>query len=283
MAQPQKAQNGKKRPARKKLTAADKRITLPCSAFALASYGQLKTPLPTSPFDAAGAWRQSYFIWMTGGTWQCYRGILTCERKAKEDGTVALRVNQQFLADRMRSVHDMTATILCRDDALGTPLSWELRSRMFDVKTGKDVADSNVEQAGKVTKRGIEVATNGVKTVHKISGAWTSNWSLFEAVQRLPRTAGPPTPFTLLEDLDMVKTHHRLFHRGEETLTFADTDVQATRYDQIGRGCLPQVYYVDGNGRMILTHTALRAYILDPNAEETHKKKLAALVRRVLR
>ena len=280
MAPPNKGKGGRKAPAKKKLTAADKRITVPCSATALAGYGQLKTPVPTTPFDPKGAWRQSYFIWMTGGTWQCYRGMLTFERTPKENGIVSLRVNQQFLADRMRSIHEMSATILCQDDALGTPLSWQLRSRMFDSKTGKDFANGTVEQIGKAVPEAIEITTNGVKTTHKVAGPWTSNWSLFEAVQR---ASGAPPRFTLLEDLDMVKPVHRLHRRGEETLTFAGKEVRATRYDQIGQGCLPRVYYVDGTGRLILTHTALRAYILDADVAETHRKKLALFAKRELK
>ncbi len=260
----------------------DKQIARPCSAQALAAYQALDTPLLDVPFDPNGAWQLSYYIWMSGGAFQSYRGRQILERQPRPDGGFTLKVRQDWIADRQRAVHETTATISCRADNLGTPLTWELKSRVYDVKTDTDFAEATVHQTGRTTAAGVEVTTNGSRASHSVMAPWITNWSVFEAVQRLPRTLPEPVAFTLLEGLDTVKPAHRLFSRGTEEVTFSGRPVATTRYDQIGRACLPCVYHVDGLGRTLLAYTALRAYILNPDVDAIHEKKVKYLATKEL-
>lgn len=96
----------------------------PLTAEALAKLGELATLAPAGDFNPKGVWTQAYRVWMTGDPWANYRGILTLERARAadgKDGTFALKVFQSLIMERMRAVHETSAEIECRDDALATP------------------------------------------------------------------------------------------------------------------------------------------------------------------
>ena len=283
MAQAGKSKGGKQQPA-KKPNDLDKRITRPLTPEALADYGELKTPPPMRKFQPEGEWKQIWRIWMTGGAWDNYRGYLAIERKKSKEGICDLSILQALLSDRTRTIHEMKVSMRGLDDALGRPASWRLLSRIYDPKSQEEFQEAKVDQSGSLAKpKSLEITTNGHKRILPVSRRWTSNWSLFEAVQRLSREAMKPMEFDLLEDLDMLKTNHRLVRRGEEILRIGDKNIAATRFDQIGRGCLPQRYYIDGKGRLLLTHTELRAYILDAKTMDAHQKELKALVNKEMK
>ena len=282
MAKAKTRSKGRKK-ARKKPTNAQKRIARPLTPEALADYGELTTPAPTGSFDPQGPWKHTYRIWMTGGAWDNYRGYLTLERLAPTKETFELKAIQALVVSRMRAIHETTVTMLCRDGSLATPLKWQLRSRFYDVKTKEEFSDATVEQVGTLSKGSIEISTNGRKGVTKAPAAWSSNWSIFEAVQRLPRTGMEPLTFGLLDDLDIMKPNHGLVCRDPEAVRFGNVETWVTRYDQIGQGCLPCRYYVDAQGRLLLAHTELRAYILDAKVLEAHDKKMQWLANKEMR
>ena len=278
-----KAKAASKKPAWQSATDDDKRIGRPVTPASLAEYGALKTPAPTSDFDPAGPWKQVYRIWMTGGAWDNLRGIATIERSATKDGAFNLNVVEELGMDRMRSLHETTVDARLTEDAIATPKKWSLTSRVFDVKTKKEFVEGTVRQSGVCDGRTIKLKTNGFDDKAKAPKAWTSNWPLFEAVQRLPRKKIKPLEFEVLDDFDTMKTDHRLTCRGEETLLFGGKPTTVTRYDEIGRGTLPWSYYVDERGRLLLALTQLRAYILDADAPRVHAADIKALAQKVIK
>ena len=261
----------------------EKRISLPLTPSALAAYGELTIPAPGSPFDAAGSWEQSYRIWMTGGSWDNYQGYVTLKRSVGDGETVSLDVREVLIMPRTRSIHETHVLARCLRTVLATPVSWVLESRIYDLKTKEDFPLSRVEQKGETRDGRIVVTTNAHERVHAPPGPWTWNWSLFEAVQRRPRAEDCPASFSLLDDLDILKFEQRLLPRGETAITYGGSEASVLRYDQIGRGLLPTRYYVDEEGRLLLAHTELRAYILDPEVLKTHAKKVDWISRKELK
>ncbi|OPZ17730.1 MAG: hypothetical protein BWZ10_01151 [candidate division BRC1 bacterium ADurb.BinA364] len=271
-----------KKSARARLGDEEKQIAAPLSPEALEAYGQLPAPAAAGGFDPEGAWRQVYRIWMTGGPSANYRGYLALERQPAAAGSFALNIEQVFLSERMRAVHETSAQIQC-SGPLAVPSRWRLSSRVRDFATGEEYPEAAVEQEGALEGETLWIATKGEKKAHRAPAAWTANWTLFEALQRLPRSETANLKFDLLDDLDIWKTGHRLAYRGEESVLFGGQTASVARFDQIGRGCLPQRYYVDGQGRLLLSHTALRAYILDPAALDVHAAKIEALQKKEMK
>src|SRR6185295_12157557 len=77
-----------------------------------------------------------------------------------------------------------TATIQCASDPLATPRSWKLESVMHD-PAGQPIAVTRVVQEATVKADAIEMVLGGRKHTLKVPRPFTSNWSLFAAVQRL--------------------------------------------------------------------------------------------------
>lgn len=82
----------------------EKQIARPLTPAALADYGELSTLTPAGSFDPRGAWKHTYRIWMTGGTWANYRGYLTLERTAPADGAFGLEVLEALVMDRIPNI-----------------------------------------------------------------------------------------------------------------------------------------------------------------------------------
>lgn len=252
----------------------EKRIDRPLTADALAEYGELKTVPSGGRFAPGGNWEQSYRIWMTGGPWDNYQGCVTLKRSDSDATGFTLETVEKLLMPRMRSVHETRLRARCQKNSLATPESWTLSSRVYDVKTKKDFSEATVNQTGVFDGERISVTTNGSERIHNPAVLWTCNWSLFEAVQRQSPAGEHAGNFTILDDLDILKSGQRLSLRGEAELDTGGKTIKVLRYHQTGRGLLPTRYYVSQSGRLLLAHTELRAYILDPGVLETHRKKV---------
>jgi hypothetical protein len=209
--------------------------------------------LPDTPdFAPDGAWQATYTIFACHGYLLFGNknlGILELSRTPGPDGTFTLHVQQKIRLDEaMLQVTE--ATVQCRNDVLGTPVSWQLTSR-FENGAGEAIPDLDADEQHAPTDL--------------VAGAATGDWCLFEAVQRL--TAGAEVPeFSLLEGLSVVKGGQRLLDRGERTYSFDGKKVVLHQYDQIGHGVLPTGYWLDSRGRLQMVVTHSRAYILDPEA-----------------
>jgi hypothetical protein len=215
-------------------------------------------PATAADFSPTGAWQATYAIFVCHG-YLLYGnhdlGLLELVRTPLADGTFTLKMTQRIRLDEsMLQVTEAEAH--CRADALGTPLSWTLKSR-FEDSDGKPIPDLAVDETGKPSDL--------------VAGPATGDWCLFEAVQRLtPQTKVPE--FSLLEGLSVAKGGQRLSYRGEETYPIADKDQTLRRYEQIGHGVLPTNYWLDASGRLVIAVTHSRAYILDPEAKAKYEQ-----------
>ena len=99
--------------------------------------------------------------------------------------------------------------------------------------------------------------------------AYTSNWSLFDAVQRLPREAGDPRRFTLLDGGDTLKPNQVLSFYRTADLKNRWQGAPALRvhgFLQIGNGISPQVFWVGDGGELLFLLSGLGAFVLDAAA-----------------
>jgi hypothetical protein len=198
---------------------------------------------PSGSFDPTGAWKQSYTIQHTGGE---------------------LRV--ESLITHANGGQQTTATIQCASDALCAPRSWKLESIMRD-QAGQEIASTRVVQEATVKDGSIESTLGGRKVNVKTPHPFTSNWSLFAAVQRLDAKQTTPLRFALLEDLDLLKPNQVLAPAGSKTVEVADgKQLALTGFERIGEGILPYRYWLDNQHRLLFVQSGPRAYLYDPEA-----------------
>lgn len=186
--------------------------------------------------------------------------MLTVDRKIVNDGPI---------------LHHLYAEVTIGADALSSPIEWTQTSA-FTGADGKEIADLAASESARVVNGTLEVTSAGRVSKLAVPKQLTSDWSLFDAVQRLPRKiAGPGRAFGLLENLSLPLAEHRLSYRGRDASFRPDGKTGAHWFHQIGHGLLPYEYWLDDAGRLLIVATFARAYIFDPNAEDETEKRMA--------
>jgi hypothetical protein len=214
------------------------------------------TKLPPAPgnFNPSGNWMHSYRIWTCHG----YResgndnvGFLKIERSGNSDNTFALNVHQEVVQTDAIT-HIIDGKIKCRNNRLASPVEWRLQSR-FAGPDGKHISELLSSDNGK--------AAEGTETT-------TSDFCLFEAVQRLAYDKGSSVSFDLLEGMRLSKPGHRLFYRGVSPMKIEGQDIPLHCFVQLGSGILPYEYWLDDRHRLLAVISMNKAYILDEKAEQ---------------
>jgi len=220
---------------------------------------------PTGDFDLNGSWEQTYAICFVDSNLS--PGFLDIERTATSRGASITLGVESVIAQKAGGTQQIKAKLQCASDALSTPQSWQFESSFLGPDE-KPVSNLRIEKTATV-KAGVIETRFGTRThTRKIALPFTSNWSLFDAVQRLPGKEMAPLQFTLLEDLDLVKENQRLSFLETTELKLADKLLRLFHYEQIGEGILPYHYYVDEQHRLLFAICGARAYLYDPTARQ---------------
>ena len=221
--------------------------------------------LPSAEFNPSGRWKLTYgaytFAAISSGTTPGSRaGTLSVSREPRDGGSIVELDFEKLLVGG--STQRVVARLVCRDDALATPTEWNCSSEVFD-RERKAIAQSGLDKSGTVAGGRVEIDDGKYTQVIEIDGPFTVNWALFEAVGRLPRGPFEPLEFTMLDHFDQVKLGQTLAFRDSLSIRLGSQDVQLHAFDQLGRGIVPWVYWVDDSDRLLAAVAGLEAYILD--------------------
>lgn len=240
---------------------------LPYSLDILSDYLPNVTP-PEGSFDPTGDWDHRYTMWIAlrGIHGKSHKGgALRIRRSATSSGGAELAISQVTgpMGGGGRISHT-TAQAICDTDRLTTPRKWRIENRLVD-PNGRQVDLTQARISGE-SKSG-QVALRGRKTdTLKMPGPFTSSWSLFDAVQRLPFDA-QPIRFDMLEDLDLPKPGQRLAPGPSVELTLGARSVRLHSFEQTGYGILPYTYWLDDAHRLLMAVGGVRTFIWDPTAK----------------
>ena len=253
---------------------------------------------PDAPFQPDGEWESVYRLFLIGildapqyREWRCHpAGALRLSRKPRPDGNFVLQVEfmaHQSLEAHARSFDYMQAEILCADDDASSLLRWRRLSMQLTPK-GEPIEGTKLEINGEVTPNGLVLRYAGRERKIKTPLPITCDWAIFDLVQRLSQRLGeqrlrpsepkPLLEFALLEDLEFLRTNHRIFL--SEPLEGAGDTGQGTwnvevdgkrfrwrRFVQFGDGVLTWAYCLDEQHHLVLAYSGMRAYLYDPTAE----------------
>jgi hypothetical protein len=161
------------------------------------------------------------------------------------------------------SVHAQSAQIRCAANAVATPSEWTLASRFLD-SGGTEVSELTLEEQGRLPDYDGGPAGNQPKRPGAPPSLVTSDWCLFEAVQRMPFRADAGRRFDLLEGLSVARRAQRIVYRGKGEVI--DGVGPAHWFQQMGSGMLPYDYWLDERHRLVVAVTFSRAYVLDQDA-----------------
>ncbi len=229
---------------------------------------------PEGPFDPRGAWEHRYSVCVLSpergakGEHPHPNGTLALKRKPAGEGAFTLDVDFSISTRGPSGAHTR-ATLACAADRLATPRQWELRTEA--VEQGEPAPQTTVTETAMV-RDGVLVRRGQAERKTKLARAFTCNWCLLEAVQRLPFDSAPVN-FDMFEDLDLLKPEQTLRPAGEVTLELGGRPVRLHGFRQIGRGILPTHYWLDDQHRLIAAAGGLRAFIWDNGAAVPGRKR----------
>jgi hypothetical protein len=249
----------------------------PLSPAVLAELGALEglSP-PTEAFDPEGPWEHVYRIWaVAAAPARCHLGYLRIRRQPdRRASSVTLTVEKRLYL-MGGDAYQTNAEIKCADDLLGTPRSWRIESVIIGTD-GKPVEATRVKERVNLKNDKLRVNAGGRTMARDAGSPLTTDWGLFDVVQRLPGEKTEALEFAMLEELDMLKQGQRLTYRGTGELALNGHTLRLACYEVLGRGILPYAYWVDQRRRLMMAISHTRTYICDPDAparvEETRRE-----------
>ncbi|MHC4511470.1 MAG: hypothetical protein ACYTAO_21390 [Planctomycetota bacterium] len=208
-----------------------------------------KFPSTPADFKPDGNWVNNYRIWTCHG----YResgnqtvGSLKITRRVDAAKTFVLTVRQEIIqTDGLKNI--VEGTINCRYDQLASPIESRLQSR-FEGPDGDVISE--------LSHRDSVFCTESVTST-------TSDWGLFEVVQRLAFDKKSSLKFSLLEGMSVSKLPQRLFYRGVYPMKTGAESVPMHCFAQLGRGILPTEYWLDDRHKLLAAISMNKAYILE--------------------
>jgi len=236
-------------------------------------------PQTPKQFDPHGNWTNIYRIWTCHGFRESGNqsvGFVRFRRAAAgTNEKLSLEVHREVVeADGMVSVID--TNIRCLNNQLATPVRWHLWSLFIDSDTHP--LDELKTEENVIIKQNTMIIETGGKTLkRKVPGRLTSDWGIFEAVQRLKFDKESSLDFNMLEGLSILKQGQRLSYRGNYPMKLSGKNVSLHRFDQLGDGILPYEYWLDDNHRLLAATSMNKAYILDERAEKMISQRVEQL------
>ena len=233
-------------------------------AYLLADY----EPPPIGDFDPTGKWQQSYSMFVQEGPSSPKVGEFSLERAAEGRQTFAVTVQIRRFGNSGFSQFQR-AEMQCRTNSLATPVSW-----VFDTKMARDLDDQPYLQSGR--RRNAVVANGALVTRDKwrtskavLDGLYSNEWTLLEAVQRLPGEHTQDLDFTLIDEYDTLQPKHKLAYRGMAHVTLHSGPAQFMGYFDLGPAVVPTTYWVDERHRLLFVCTGLMVYALSATNGQT--------------
>lgn len=253
----------------------------PLTPELLARMGVLTSfPPPLAGFQPEGGWVHNFRIVTCDGYLDRANrtaGFLQLERIAGGQKTFTLRFVQKVLHDA-GTQHVAQGDLHCEKDACASLLGWRLTSSFLDLD-GNPLAGLGAKESGSVLA-GVLTAMLGPQVLkQELVRPLAADWSLFEAVQRLPFEPVPARPFDVLEGLRLLREEHRLVYRGRYPWRGKPSPLHW--FHQIGFGLLPYEYWLDERHRLVVAATGGRAYIFDDEAEASYEQRRKELQERV--
>ncbi len=249
----------------------------PLTPELLSELGAIRRPLGSGPaFDPHGEWENTYRIWTCHG----YRasgnenvGFLRIRRTAGVgDGTFKLAV-QQTVIEGDGMVNALKAELACSNDRLASLVSWELSSRFFG-PGGEELPLLAVKEAASVEGGTLLVRTPAAIFKRSVQVPLASDWSLFEAVQRLAFDAdSAPVKFHALEGLSVFKAGQHLSYQGQRRMKVGPETLSLHEFRQLGHGVLPTEYWLGSDHRLLIVTSMNKALVLDDDAEKLVKEE----------
>lgn len=209
-------------------------------SFAAPLLPELK--LPAGPFEAGGEWHARYRTHCLVGNVTMPNGSVRISRTISgSDALLRVRCERRVGPNRLHTIY---GEVLCAADQPATPRRWTC-------------AAESPAAHGAVLRSSHSGA--GLKAGEIVS----HEWSLLDAIQRLPPGDFRKMSFRLLTYDGRLLPDHTLEYRGALDLPVAGKAVRLHGYEHLGAGILPWIYYRAESGRLLVAVSGLQAWVYE--------------------
>ena len=238
-------------------------------------------------FNSSGGWKLPFRLWTAIGAGQADNngsstlGYLLIEKTIKKEfpGKFTLDVRQKILQQGGRppfkdDFHYTEANVICNDDDLATPLTWEVNHSIWRANTKLDFCSFTEKGELVVNSDSISVRISVNNLQHpdlrfSPGTELTSDMTLIASLPKMLIEKGNKLSkhFVMLEKLRMRKDNHLLFRNASDdyvSIYFGTLH----KIEHRGDGILPFDYWLDDNGCPLFICTLHNAFIYDLKAEE---------------
>lgn len=217
---------------------------------------------PEGRFDPDRPWRSVFGVYTLAGRGG-RTGRLEIERKTASGHDFVL--DMAYEKNLPGHIQHIKAKMHCLDDELATPARATVGSEIRR-RGGGVLRDTKLQKTVRAENGQVLIADEHHEERVAVESAWTVNWALFDAVQRLPRKTFDPIKFVMLDHFDQFKGGQIISYREKIDVTLAGRTIRLHRFDHLGEGIVPWVYWVDDLRRLLFVVSGLEAYILETQA-----------------
>ncbi len=97
---------------------------------------------------------------------------------------------------------------------------------------------------------------------HSNGYAYADKWAMIDAVQRLPKENFAAVPINFIKDYDKILGPQYLRFGGKFNTELKGQPLTLYKYERVGQGVVPCVYWVNENDRCILIVSGMEIYCL---------------------
>ena len=217
--------------------------------------------VPDGAIDPRGDWDARYSVWIlmpadSGQSPRSAGGLLV---KRAADGDDAKLSVSQATRQNDGSLYRVEATIESAADRLATPRQWRWSAGISDASGNFDRLTRHDGQGSFTDGRLVVNQRAQVNVPAQV----TSNWSLFDAVRRMPFGEKQVDEFGMLEELQLLKGGQKLRYREGLVVELPTKTLKMHCFEQTGSGILPYHYWLDDESRLLLAVGGLRAFVYD--------------------
>ena len=227
-----------------------------------------ESTLPSGPFHPLADWENRYDLVYCGSqdfdkNEYTYYGSLHLKATFAGDSvSFAVKSIRQTGQDFRQERQHLSASFVAGRDALFSlkpDQEWSLDMARTNRRDTATAPYSRLQERGRLKNGFIEktdASGRWFRYAEGGSGPVVSNWALLAAVQSLPRNGGG-TAFGCLQDLERFYPAHRIrFYKTIEA-QFGQNKRTLHGYVQVGSGIIPQFYWIDDSGRLLIARLAL--------------------------
>ena len=242
---------------------------------------KLINQIPQIPdgFSPGSSWKHMYRIWSSQG-WIDFAyknvGALSIEKTATDSDSGFVLSIWQRLVHLGGILHTISARAVSAGDAIASLKEWTVYSTI--TRTLGEIDPSlTLEYSFRVENGVVHRTVNGIESSFRTDAPLTSDWTMFEAIQRLPFHPIDLPHFNSMDGLTVIKRGHRVYFRENSEERIESQRLTLRNFYQIGNGVLPYEYWLDDAHRLIMMISSNRVYFLDDSAEQVLEENSKSL------